>query len=298
MSDDLINWSSIQSHEAMDVGRYFEYNEDALQLFKKWLNFISESSIKVLEIGSGNGFFTNILLKLFHGINLSCLEPDETFVNILKERFKDRIKIIKDEIESNKIPENTFDVIISHIVLHNLKDPIVALKKMKKITKTNGRIVIIEPLPSGKHYYPSEEVQKASEFLGQAIFLKATKRRQLLKYSNTWDPWNSCYPQFFQEIGLQNIRCDGWTSIFTLSDKRIDFKERKNWIKMRTNLVKEGKNETTQFLIQEGFTEGEINKSYSILLNYFKKLEMADEEELNKIHEQEIVHRIIIVGQK
>ncbi|MFX1418750.1 MAG: class I SAM-dependent methyltransferase [Promethearchaeota archaeon] len=298
MLNDLTKWSRIQSHEAIEIGRYFEYNEDALRLFKEWLSFISQPTIKVLEIGSGGGFFTNILLKIFPGINLTCLEPDETFVDILKERFKDQIKIIKDEIESIKIPESSFEVVISHIVLHNLKDPIIALKKMKDIVKDGGKVAIIEPLPSGKHYYPSKKIQKASDFLGQAIFIKASKRRELLMYSDQWDPWNSCYPQIYEEVGFQNIVCNGWTSIFTLSDERIDFFEKKKWIRMRTNLIEQSMTDTSQILLEEGFNQKRINKAFTILLNYFKMLENATRDELNHIHEQEIVHRIIVIGQK
>ena len=107
----------MQSIDEISVGRYFEYDLDALDLFRKWLKFMAIPKIKVLEIESGSGFFTDILLTLFPEITLTCLEPDEVFVEKLKERFGKKIGIVVDEVETMKIEKNTFDVLISHIVL-------------------------------------------------------------------------------------------------------------------------------------------------------------------------------------
>ena len=67
-----------------------------------------------------------------------------------------------------KITENTFDVVISHIVIHNLTSPVIALEQMKRVAKINGKVVVIEPLPSSRNYYPTEEVTDAFDFLNKA----------------------------------------------------------------------------------------------------------------------------------
>ena len=99
MNETKHDWSKLQGVDDITVGRYFEYDEDAKKLFQKWFAFLQKPNIDILEIGSGSGFFTNILLNLFDNIKLTCLEPDETFIETLKSRFKNRIKIVNEPIE-------------------------------------------------------------------------------------------------------------------------------------------------------------------------------------------------------
>ena len=109
------DWSKLQGVDEITVGRYFEYDEDAKKLFQKWFAFLQKPNTNVLEIGSGSGFFTNILLNLFENIKLTCLEPDETFAETLKSRFGDRITIVNEPIETTTIQSDSFDYSISHI---------------------------------------------------------------------------------------------------------------------------------------------------------------------------------------
>lgn len=288
----------MQSIDEITVGRYFEYDLDALNLFRKWLQFMNDPGIKVLEIGSGSGFFTNILLTLFPKIELTCLEPDEVFVEKLKERFGKKIEIIVDEVETMKIEKNTFDVVISHIVLHNLTNQIFALKEMKRVTKTNGRVVVIEPLPTSRNYYPFEEVTDAFDFLNKARIHKCMQRAKAYAIEGSVNPWNNCYPRFYKEIGLTNINNYGWTSVFTLSDSRYDYLEKKKWLKMRTQLIENNKEQTAKILLEAGETKENIEVAYREILAYFEKLNNASQEEMLDLHEQEIVHRIIVIGLK
>ena len=291
------NWSTLQSAEEMDVGRFFEYDEDALYLFQKWFEPMLTPGIKVLEIGSGSGFFTNKLLTLFPEIKLTCLEPDDNFVELLAKRFGE-VEIKQEAIETTTIKENSFDVVLSHIVIHNLDDPIKALNKMKFITKSKGWIITIEPLPASRNYYPEKRIEDAFDVLFKARIIRCMQYNKDKKTTQSLNPWKYCYPQFFEQIGLKKVQSHGWTSIFTLSDNRFDFDERKNWIKNRINLVKNSQEETTKLLLENGEQLEEINDAYETIYNYFEQIEQMSKDELEHVHEQEIVHRIITIGQK
>ncbi len=254
--------------------------------------------IKVLEIGSGSGFFTDILLTLFPEITLTCLEPDEVFVEKLKERFGKKIGIVVDEVETMKIEKNTFDVAISHIVIHNLAEPIVALEQMKRVVKIDGKVVVIEPLPTSRNYYPSEEVTDAFDFLNKARIHKCIQRAKSMTIKASVNPWKNCYPHFYKEIGLTNINNYGWTSVFTLSDSRYNYLEKKKWLKMRTQLMENSKGQAAKTLLEAGETKENIEAVFKKISAYFKKLNNASKDEMLDLREQEIVHRIIVIGQK
>ncbi len=109
---DYSNWSYLQSPDDIIVGRYFEYDSYTLTLMSEWFSFLNSPSVRVLEVGSGSGFFTSILLKLFPDISLTCLEPDPVFISTLRKRFGERVEIVNESIEDCTIREFSFDASI------------------------------------------------------------------------------------------------------------------------------------------------------------------------------------------
>ncbi|MBN1330610.1 MAG: class I SAM-dependent methyltransferase [Candidatus Heimdallarchaeota archaeon] len=293
-----LKWRYLQNANAMDVGRYFEYDEDALNLFAKWLFFLKKPKIKVLEIGSGSGYFTRLLLKLFPEIELTCLEYDEALVKTLYDNFNKKITIINETIEGTTIRSDSFDAVISHIVIHNLEDPLKGIIQMARVAKLGGQVVTIEPLPASRHYYPDSEIEAAFDLLDKVQMYKCIEWSTKNNVTTKGNPWEYCYPKFFEEVGLKNINSFGWTSIFTLSDERFDFNEKKKWIKMRYDLIKSKEDETTNILLAADVKEIGIKKAHEVIYNYFEKLLKVSKEQITHIHEQEIVHRIITIGTK
>jgi SAM-dependent methyltransferase len=298
MSSFRFSWSALQSAKEIGVGRYFEYDPDAIEMFSRWLDFLCKPPVKVLEVGAGTGFFSEILLQLNPSMKLSCLEPDDQFVEVLQRRFKQQIETIKGTIEDVQRPSDLFDVAISHIVIHNLRNPVKALKEMKRMVRTGGFVVAIEPLAGRRHYLPSEELKQAFSLLDEA---KVFFWRQIAETGDNpvnINPWQHNYPVLFDEAGLRFLRCHGWTSVFTLSDDRYGFDERMKWIKMRHEVLMSSRDEITGILFDNGKKKEEVNKAFEAISTYFKKLVGVTPEELSKIHEQEIVHRIITIGFK
>jgi len=67
---------------------------------------------------------------------------------------------------------------------------------------------------------------------------------------------------------------------------------------MRDALIKDTQEETTKILLANNQRKKDIENAYRIINKYHKDLLKATQSELSKIHEQEIVHRIIVVGTK
>ncbi|MHA2366309.1 MAG: hypothetical protein ACXAC7_20300, partial [Candidatus Hodarchaeales archaeon] len=191
-----------------------------------------------------------------------------------------------------------FDVILSHIVIHNVVDYLTVIKQMTKSIKKHGYVVCIEPLPTGRHYYPETKVQKAMDLIEEVKIYRSEQRNEGLEYQTTRkNPWTNNYPSLFEKAGLKNIQAYGWTSVFTLSDNRYDYNDRKRWIKLRIKLFKDQQKEFTNILLKRRKSMMEISEAYRIIYEYFNTLNSATEDELNHLHEQEISHRIICIGQ-
>lgn len=296
MSAYPFNWSRLQSAEDMDVGRHFEYDQDALEMFKRWLPVLQNGE-QILEVGSGSGFFTGKLLQIYPLAEITCLEPDPELRLSLTKKYPD-VKVIDTPLEELSGLDSSFDLAVSHIVIHNLPDPVLAIRQMARVVRQGGHVICIEPVLGSRTIYPVEGVKDAADTLWQYTVNLCMKRSELMDSPNRQNPYLSLYPEYFDEVGLTNIHSHGWCSVFTLSDARFDYNERKLWIKRRTELYRSQREMVTQGLIESGMEKSKIEAAYKTLFEYFEVLGSASEEQLSHQHEQEIGSRTITVGQK
>jgi 2-polyprenyl-3-methyl-5-hydroxy-6-metoxy-1,4-benzoquinol methylase len=111
---------------------------------KRRIDFVSKickKKDKILEIGSGYGFFLEGMKE--KGFNITGLE-------VSKERRKISKKVTKAEILNiNLMDENLeigkFDVIVFFHVLEHISDSVNFLKNLKKILNKKGKIIIEVP---------------------------------------------------------------------------------------------------------------------------------------------------------
>ncbi len=296
MSELPFNWSRLQSPEEMDVGRHFEYDSYAAEMFKKWLPEVPENG-RILEVGSGSGYFTGKLRFLYCNRRITCLEPDPVLRAALAIKFPD-LEIIESPLESGDIPSASFDMALSHIVIHNLPDPLSGLEQMKNAVRPGGFVVCIEPTPGYRHLLPHDTIRKALDVLNEYSRIVSIERSKVLGDKEGRNPFSYSYPEFFESLGLRNISCYGWSSVFTLSDPRFDFDHKKKWLSRRKQLVLDEREDKTKVMVSAGLNREKIDDAYETILAYFTQLEHADEEELSHIHEQVIINRTITIGQK
>lgn len=103
---------------------------------------------KVLDIGCGTGLLS---LKLLQKVDcpITGIDISEEMLAIFKDKIKklglgQKIDCRLMDIDSLNFKNNTFDVAVSSVVLHHLKDKIKALKKIYKLLKPGGIFVIGE----------------------------------------------------------------------------------------------------------------------------------------------------------
>ena len=296
MSDLPFNWSKLQSADEMDVGRHFEYDSYAAEMFKKWLPPVPQSG-RILEVGSGSGFFTGKLRFLYPHRSIICLEPDPILRSALLSKFHD-LEVLTEPLETCEIPPETFDLAISHVVIHNLPDPLQGLKRMERAVKSGGFIVCIEPTSGYRHILPHENLTKAFDVLKEYSRVVSIERTKVLKLGESRNPYSYSYPELFEELGLVDITCYGWCSVFTLSDPRFEFEHKKKWVTRRKKLLMDERDEKTRVMVEAGLNKDRIDDAYDTILAYLGQIESASEDEISHIHEQEISNRTITIGRK
>lgn len=100
---------------------------------------------RVLEIGSGIGNFTKLLLKNSNFVVASDIRSD--YLNFLKKKKAKGLIVSFGDIEKNifKPKSNNFDSLICLNVLEHIKDDQRALLNMNKKLKKGGRLILLVP---------------------------------------------------------------------------------------------------------------------------------------------------------
>lgn len=130
---------------------YCKVNEEELNSNKKeeWINIIKthmpkkeNREMKVLDIGTGPGFFAVILSSI--GFNVTAIDYTEEMLNKAKinaGKYKDSINFMKMDAHDLKFEDNTFDLIVTRNLTWNLKNPAKAYKEWHRVLSSGGKVI-------------------------------------------------------------------------------------------------------------------------------------------------------------
>ena len=96
---------------------------------------------RVLELGAGTG------LNLRHypdGVDLVVSEPDPAMRARLQKRAEGRATVVDAGAERLPFPDDSFDTVVSTLVLCTVADPDAALAEVRRALAPGGRLLLIE----------------------------------------------------------------------------------------------------------------------------------------------------------
>ncbi len=127
---------------------------------------------RILEIGSGPGWVTEILLML--GFSVDALEPSSDLIAIAKERCaalavhyhhpgEPKVRFHQDTLERINFEEESFDAILFFDVLHHVVDENLAVENSFRFLKRGGCLGVVDP--SWHPDYKNLETQMIGEMV-------------------------------------------------------------------------------------------------------------------------------------
>ena len=125
---------------------------------------------RILDCGCGEGFYTMVLTELYDcevyaaDHNPELLRRAENFI-----KKKDKVKFINDNFEDGMpFEDNFFDAVIFTEVLEHLDNEEVALKEIKRVLKTGGKLALT--VPSGNYPFFWDPLNWIREAIGLGHF--------------------------------------------------------------------------------------------------------------------------------
>lgn len=107
-----------------------------------------QDGMSVLEVGSGPGFFTELLLTFLPTSIITCVDPNQAFLEEAKRRLlsqaRQQVHFFAGSIETATLPENSFDFAIARFVFQHLPSPVAAAQAIRRFLKPGGKLVIID----------------------------------------------------------------------------------------------------------------------------------------------------------
>ncbi|WP_227016854.1 class I SAM-dependent methyltransferase [Sinanaerobacter chloroacetimidivorans] len=107
----------------------------------------TDSNDAICDVGAGSGIFTIPAAQLTSN-RVYALETDHEMLEVIKEKAKierlTNIDLIPVEGDNIQINDKTVNLVLLVTVLHEIENKSVFLNEMKRILKTDGRIMLIE----------------------------------------------------------------------------------------------------------------------------------------------------------
>jgi len=105
---------------------------------------------RILDIGTGPGYLPIEIAKMLQNIRIDCIDPISKSIKIARENavragVADRVHFEVGDASQLRFKENSYDMIISTGVLHELKEPVKVLNGCYRVLKPGGRVFIHDP---------------------------------------------------------------------------------------------------------------------------------------------------------
>ncbi len=164
---------------------------DRLQTERGLLSLLNFSGKNVLEIGCGEGYFSEMLIA--EGASLIAIDPDEKKLAITKKKLQEHIDKFDCRVMSGDdlfiFDDNLFDFVFFSYSLHHHPEPIKAIVEAYRVLIPGGEIIVIEPVANGEYCRFLAPVHDETAVLAKADFslrLFHSKRKTNFNYTVDW----------------------------------------------------------------------------------------------------------------
>jgi len=292
---DKSHWHYIQAPEEIFVLGRFDFDDDTRCLLRKWLR-LERPNLKIVEMGSGSGYFTEQLIKMANKPSIICVEPDDLLMEYAKKRFGGKVSFKKGFVEDPPLPADLADLVVCHILLCNVPDIKAAVKGMIKVAKSGGTVCSIEPVFLDG-YISDPRAKLIVEGHSANIDGAWIRRKELIHYPKEYPYSRYLYPRIFAECGLNHIEAHALASCHYDGDWRWTMENEIQSAKEWLELLDKHKERYEANLKRSGWKKDKIEAFFRAWREYHTEA-LRNPEKILKDHSVYMKCKIVTIGQK
>ena len=229
MSDELPKntyrfWGGIHAKDYQSGVRKELQNED---IKDRWVRAILENApdkekLRILDIGTGPGFFTIVLTGLGHDVTGIDVTPN--MLSAARENAAiHNVECDFRQMNANSLdfPDGEFDLIISRNVTWTLPDLYDCYREWRRALAPNGKVIVFD----SNHYinlFDEDEARKMRKFMRDSIIAGSKEFNESYDFHVRWTYWENCpmigtpRPQWdgnmLYKLRFTNIKVMGFTA--------------------------------------------------------------------------------------
>jgi tRNA (mo5U34)-methyltransferase len=181
------------------------------------------SGLKVLEIGAWDGAFTFELARRGAAVTaLDIQDPDVTVFNAVRNILNVAVTYVRTSVyDLQPETQEPFDIVVFAGVYYHLKNPVLALQRIREVLKDGGTLYIEGA--SCSHYLgkelaralPGTSVETLTELVDELpISVFDAEKKIYSHWSNWWFPTTRCLEVMLYDSGFKEVELALKTNAF------------------------------------------------------------------------------------
>lgn len=115
--------------------------EEVLQML------VIKKTDNILDLGAGTGYLTIPAAQMVHGL-VYALDMDKKMLEIIDCKAQGEsitnIQLVKGSIDNIPLPDDSIDIVLASLVLHEIKSLSTTLRQIKRVLKDGGQFMCLE----------------------------------------------------------------------------------------------------------------------------------------------------------
>lgn len=139
----------------------FSFRRSQIYRFQKYIDIFKKNNIKgkILEIGCGTGYFTNLMSKTLKNIDTTAIDISQVAIDKAKKRYPN-INFDIGRLPNIEFEDEVFECITAIEILYYLdaKDQVESISQIYRAMKENGFFVVSVNI-GGRPYFKLDEIR-------------------------------------------------------------------------------------------------------------------------------------------
>ncbi|WP_286907886.1 class I SAM-dependent methyltransferase [Clostridium sp. UBA1652] len=226
---------NLTSMDFLEVTRSVGWNERVMKECCKYMSCIPKPS-KIIELGCGNGFFSNYVAEYFSESEVTGLDINWRLIQDAKVLCtKKNVQYEAGDATATTYADDTFDCVYTHLALVDCQRPEEIMKEALRITKPRGYVFFFEPI------YQIDFLNTYFSFLKQENIEMLQKLYKIMlidlpKKKGIDRKITIQIPKILEDFGYQDVGIQVFHTYLQSSD--IDDIQKETWMEQSINFIK------------------------------------------------------------